>query len=268
MNTAARAEDKATLETVIDVKRLTDTLLIFKTTRPQGYAFTPGQYARLGLEANGNMVWRAYSLTSAPTDDFLEFYSVLVPDGLFTTVLKNIRPGDKMWVERNLYGFMTISRFEDGEDLWMLSTGTGLGPFVSILRDTPVWNKFRRLIVVHGVRHVDELTYQEEMLALGRNPPSNPAAPAQLQMIQSVTRDPSAAAGGTEVTRLQGRITTLFESGALEQAAGLPVSIETSRIMLCGNPQMIEDMRKLLHARGLRPCRRVLPGQFVTENYW
>src|SRR3569623_1773893 len=251
MNTAARAEDKATLETVIDVKRLTDTLLIFKTTRPQGYAFTPGQYARLGLEANGNMVWRAYSLTSAPTDDILEYYSVLVPDGLFTTVLKDIRPGDKMWVERNLYGFMTISRFEDGEDLWMLSTGTGLGPFVSILRDPAVWNKFRRLIVVHGVRHASELNFQEEMLALGRHPPGNPSAPAQLQLIQSVTRDSSETTGGNEVTRLLGRITT-----------------EGSRIMLCGNPQMIEDMRKLLHARGLRPCRRVLPGQFVSENYW
>src|SRR3569833_1933591 len=106
------------------------------------------------------------------------------------------------------------------------------------------------------------------MLALGRNPPSTPAAPAIVQMIQSVSREPSSAAGGSDVTRLHGRITTLFESGALEQAAGLPVSIETSRIMLCGNPQMIEDMRKLLHARGLRPCRRVLPGQFVTENYW
>src|SRR3569832_1184377 len=157
----------------------------------------PASMRGSGWKRTATWVWRAYSLTSAPTDDFLEFYSVLVPDGLFTTVLKNIRPGDKMWVERNLYGFMTISCFEDGEDLWMLSTGTGLGPFVSILRDTPVWNKFRRLIVVHGVRHVDELTYQEEMLALGRNPPSNPAAPAQLQIIQSVTRYPSAAAGGT-----------------------------------------------------------------------
>lgn len=268
MNTAARAEDKATLETVIEVQRLTDTLLIFKTTRPQGYAFTPGQYARLGLEANGNMVWRAYSHTAAPADDFLEFYSVLVPDGLFTTVLKDIRPGDKIWVERALYGFMTISRFEDGEDLWMLSTGTGLGPFVSMLRDPAVWQKFRRLIVVHGVRHADEFSYQEEMLALGRNPPGHPTAPAQLQLIQSVTRDPSAAAGGSEVTRLQGRITTLLENGTLEQAAGLRITPEASRIMLCGNPQMIEDMRKLLHARGLRPCRRVLPGQFVTENYW
>lgn len=268
MNIAAPAENKATLETVIEVKRPTANLMIFKTTRPKNYAFTPGQYSRLGLNVDGSMVWRAYSVTSSPADDFLEYYGVIVPGGLFTTALNNIRPGDAIWIDRQWFGFMTMSRFEDGQDLWMLSTGTGLGPFVSILRDPQAWARFRRLIVVHGVRHAEELTYAEEMLALGRNPPGNPATPARLQLIQSVTRDHSSPTNDAAVPRLQGRITSLLEKGELEKAAGTSITVEASRIMMCGNPDMIEDMRKILHARGLRPCRRVLPGQFVTENYW
>lgn len=260
MKTEMLATDKATLQTIISVHRWTAALFSFKTTKPPGYQFMAGQYARLGLAANGGMLWRAYSITSAPADDYLEYYCVSVPSGAFTTQLADLKPGDSIWTERQSYGFMTADRFSDGDELWMLSTGTGVGPFVSILRDPMVWKRFRHLVLVHGVRHAQEFAYQDELLALQQAPFEGQA---RLQLIQCVTREREKPPG-----RLTGRITSLLESGELEEKAGLPISAQSSRLMLCGNPEMIEDTRRLLHHRGLRPCRRTLPGQFVTENYW
>jgi ferredoxin--NADP+ reductase len=252
--------NKATLETITDVRWWTDALFSFKTTRPADYRFAAGQYARLGLLSGGTMVWRAYSLVSAPQENHLEYYGVLVPGGALTTMLKDIKPGDTIWTEKQAYGFMTPDRFADGEDLWMLATGTGLGPFISILRDAPVWKKFRRLFVVHCVRHASEFSYHAEMRAMQSRMQSDDAT---LTVIQSATRDASAEPG-----RLTGRITTLLTNGELEKAAGVPLTVEASRIMLCGNPDMIEETRRILHERGMRPCRRAASGQFVTENYW
>lgn len=267
MSNQAPSSNKATLETITQIKRWTDTLLSFKTTRPSTYRFEAGQYARLGLVIDGQMVWRAYSLTSAPDDDFLEYYGVIVPQGLFTTELDKLKPGDSVWTEKQVYGFMTPGRFTDGSDLWMLATGTGVGPFISILRDAAVWRRFRRLILVHCVRHADELAYRDELETLKRQPPGGKEGAAELSILRSVTRDPESSAIGP-ANLLHGRITTLLENGELERAAGLPISVESSRIMLCGNPSMIEETRALLHQRGLRPVRRTLPGHFVTENYW
>jgi ferredoxin--NADP+ reductase len=204
---------------------------------------------------------------SAPHEDYLEYYGVVVPGGMFTTKIKDIKAGDPVWVEKQRYGFMTVNRFADGEDLWMLATGTGLGPFISILRDPAVWRKFRNLILVHGVRHANEFSYQDELLALQSSPPLGKEQAGRLQLIQTSTRDALDMAGLKD-GRLQGRITTLLENGELEKKTGIPITVESSRIMLCGNPDMIDDTRRLLHARGMKPCRRVLPGQFVTENYW
>lgn len=267
MSNQALASDKATLETVTQVKRWTDNLLTFKTTRPKDYRFEAGQYARLGIFIDGQMVWRAYSLTSAPDDDFLEYYGVIVPGGMFTTELDKIKPGDSIWTEKQVYGFMTPGRFTDGSDLWMLATGTGIGPFISILRDPEIWGRFQRLVLVHCVRHANELAYGEELKLLKEHPPGGKDGAADLILIQSVTRDPDPTAGA-QPDLLHGRITSLLENGELEKKAGLQISEEASRIMLCGNPSMIEDTRAILHHRGLRPVRRTLPGQFVTENYW
>ncbi|MDQ9170562.1 ferredoxin--NADP reductase [Oxalobacteraceae bacterium R-40] len=267
MSNQALASDKATLETVTQVKRWTDNLLTFKTTKPAGYRFDAGQYARLGLFIDGQMVWRAYSLTSAPDDDFLEYYGVIVPGGMFTTELEKIKPGDSIWTEKQVYGFMTPGRFTDGSELWMLATGTGLGPYVSILRDPEVWQRFRHLVLVHCVRHADELAYQDELNLLKDSPPGGKEGAAELKIVQSVTRDPGTATAAQPGV-LHGRITTLLNNGELEKHVGLPITIESSRIMLCGNPSMIEETRAILHHRGLRPCRRAMPGQFVTENYW
>ena len=263
MLTDPKIAEKATVEKVLRLHWWTDKLLTVTTTRPPGYSFAAGQYARLGLRDANGLVWRAYSMTSSPAQDFLEFYGVLVPGGLFTTELKELGEGDGILVERQCYGFMTPDRFTGGDDLWMIATGTGVGPFISMLRDPYVWGRFRNLVLVHGVRHSEEFAYRDELASYARKTPFD--APARLTVIRSVTRDEPSA---DDPLLMNGRVTTLFESGALERVAGLPVSDTASRIMMCGNPEMIEDMRKLLHARNLRPVRRALPGHFLTENYW
>lgn len=265
MQTEQTIPDKATSIAITGIHWWNDKLLTFTTTKPSGYSFAAGQYARMGIPDKRGVVWRAYSMTSAPHQDFLEFYGVIVPGGLFTTRLKEMKPGDRLLIEKQSYGFMTPDRFTDGEDLWMLSTGTGVGPYISMLRDPYVWQKFRNLILVHSVRHADEFAYTDELGMLQQQAPIAESAQAQLHIVRSVTRDTPIS---PDPLLLHGRITTLLENGSLEQALSRPITEAASRIMMCGNPQMIEDMRKILHHRGLRPVRRALPGQFVTENYW
>jgi ferredoxin--NADP+ reductase len=259
-----KEQDKATQERLLTIRRWTDKLLTFRTSRPVGYQFVAGQFARLGLLVNGDMVWRAYSITSSEQDDELEYYAIIVPDGLFTSALKQLQPGDPVWVERLSYGFMTADRFVDGEDFWMLATGTGLGPYLSILQQPQVWQRFRNLVLVHGVRHRAELTYQEQLTRL-RDQALALQLPARLQLIQATTRElPSA----TTVPQLSGRITDLLRDGSLERASGLQINAAASRLMVCGNPDMITEVREILRERGLGPCRRNAGGQFITEDYW
>jgi ferredoxin--NADP+ reductase len=260
MTTDALDSDKATRINITRLHRWTDKLITFRTTRPAGYEFTPGQYARLGLHNGGAMIWRAYSLTSAPDEDELEFYGIIVEGGQFTSMLDLLKEGDALWLDRQVFGFMTPGRFADGEDLWMLATGTGIGPFISILRDGQAWQRWRRMVLVHGVRNRNEFAYADELKALQASH-AGIQGKAALTLLQAVSRDDPGPC-------LHGRITTLLASGALEQAAGMPLTVEQSRIMLCGNPAMIEETRKMLHERGMRPVRRMNPGQFVTENYW
>ena len=260
MTTDALASDKAIRINITRLHRWTDKLITFRTTRPAGYEFTPGQYARLGLHNGGAMIWRAYSLTSAPNEDELEFYGIIVEGGQFTGMLDHLKEGDELWLDRQVFGFMTPGRFADGEDLWMLATGTGIGPFISILRDAQAWQRWRRMVLVHGVRHRQEFAYADELKAMQASH-AGIRGEAALTLLQAVSRDDPGQC-------LQGRITALLASGALEQAAGLPLTVDQSRVMLCGNPAMIEETRKMLHERGMRPVRRMNPGQFVTENYW
>lgn len=259
---AILAKGKSTLETVTNMRWWNDKLFSFRTTKPENHSFVAGQYARLGLPDEHGPIWRAYSMVSAPAEPELEFYGILVDGGLFTGKLRNLKPGDRILVEKLPFGFMTADRFNDGEDLWMLSTGTGIGPFISMLRDPLVWRRFRHLLLVHCVRHADEFAYRDELTRLSDLPHADKDGVATLQILRCVTRD----IAGPDM--LQGRITTLLENGALERAAGHVLNETGSRIMLCGNPDMIEDTRRLLHARGLRPDRRNAPGHFVTENYW
>ena len=253
--------EKFTRQTLIDVQSLTPHLFTLRTTRDRGFRFRAGQFARLGVvKADGTTVWRAYSMVSSPFDEFLEFFSIVVPDGEFTSELSRLKPGDCLLVERQAFGYLTLDRFVDGRDLWLLSTGTGVAPFLSILQDFEVWEKFERIILVYSVREGRELAYQALIEGLTQRDYLAEYA-HKFRFIPTVTREQHPAA-------LNGRITTLIENGELERAANVTLTPEHSRVMLCGNPQMIDDTRKLLKAKGLQLSLTRRPGQVAVENYW
>jgi len=253
--------EKFTRQTLLDVTPLTPSLFTLRTTRDPGFRFTAGQFARLGVtKADGSTVWRAYSVVSSPFDEFLEFFSIVVPGGEFTSELSRLREGDTLMVEKQAVGYLTLDRFTDGRDLWMLSTGTGVAPFLSILQDFEVWEKFERIILVYSVREAQELAYQELIADLTQREYLAEYA-HKFQFIATVTREEHPRA-------LHGRITTLIENGALEKAAGVELTPEHSRVMICGNPQMIDDTRALLKTRDMRLALTRKPGQVAVENYW
>jgi len=256
------AHDKHTTETITEIRPWTDSLFSFRTTRDRGYRFVPGQFARLGVTdaASGEIVWRAYSIASANYDEHLEFFSVVVPGGAFTSRLAQLREGDPILVERKSYGFLTTDRFEAGRDLWMLATGTGLAPFLSILHDFETWERYENLILVQSVRTQRELAYED--LIRGFDSSEYYAEHAdKLRYARIVTREPVPGA-------LRDRVTQLLANGVLEENLGLKLDHDRSRIMLCGNPDMVEDTRSILVDRGFRVSRRGDPGHLAVENYW
>ncbi len=262
MNTGAagRPAVKATSETVQAIRHWTPQLLSFRTTRPDPFRFTPGHYTRLGLGSDDDRVWRPYSLTSARDADFLEFIAVLVPGGAFSEKLRHLRVGDTLGVDKSCYGFLTVDQLAPGKDLWLLASGTGLGPFMSILRDAAVWRNFARLILVHSVRQSAELAWREEIAVLPA-PTLRAEATATLSYIPVVTREPGA-------TALAARIPLLLADGRLEAAAGTALSLADSRLMVCGNPDLAKEMRQILTERGYATNRRGVPGQMAFEKYW
>lgn len=255
-------ENKYTIEKITYVKQWTDHLFSFKITRDAGFKFIPGQFARLGVKKEDDeFVWRPYSIVSADYDEELEFYSIVVPDGEFTQRIKDIKIGDEIYIDKTNYGLLTTDRFENGKDLWFLSTGTGLAPFISILYDFSIWEQYDKVILVHCTREAEELTYQDTINDFFNHEYYGELVKDKLQYIKILTRDDK---GGD----LYGRITTLVENGELEKFAKVPLTIEDSRIMICGNPQMVDDTRKLLATKGLTVSKRSKPGNMAVENYW
>lgn len=253
--------EKFTRQTLLDVHSLTPSLFTLRTTRDPGFRFRAGQFARLGVtKADGSTVWRAYSMVSSPHDEFLEFFSIVVPGGEFTSELSRLVVGDTLLVDRQAFGYLTLERFSDGRDLWLLATGTGLAPFLSILQDFEVWEKFERIILVYSVREARELAYRDLIEGLARRDYLEEFA-HKLQFVPTVTRESCPGA-------LNGRITTLIENGELERAAGVVLTPEHSRVMLCGNPQMIDDTRKVLKLRDMNLSLSRRPGQVAVETYW
>ena len=271
----APAVTRYTNETVLAVRYWTPDLLSFRTSRAADFRFTPGHYARLGLPGGaGALVWRPFSVVSARHDPTLEFVAVLVPAGEFSGQLSNVREGDAMCVGTSSYGFMTLDGFAPGRDLWLLASGTGLGPFISILRDAATWQAFDHIVLVHSVRRAAELAYRDEIALLPADgaplladgaPLLADGAPllarARLRYLPVVTREVCTGA-------LDARIPALIADGRLEQAAGLRLDLRDSRIMVCGNPEMNRALRAQLTARGFRTSRRGVPGQLAFENYW
>lgn len=254
------AAEKWTSERVLSIHHWTPRLLSFRTTRSAAFRFTPGHYARLGLGSGDGLVWRPYSMVSASDDEYLEFIAVLVPGGPFSAHLEQLDVGDEILVDKACFGFLTVDQLAPGRDLWLLASGTGIGPFVSILRDPAVWQDFERLIVVHGVRHSDDLAYREEIAAIAQQPEFADAK-ARLCYFSSVTREP----GAGEFTE---RIPQLLANGQLEQKAGTTLSMHDSRVMVCGNPDMAFELRRYLGALGFATSRRGVPGQMAFEKYW
>ena len=256
------APARYTTESVTWIHRWAPHLFSFRITRPDSFRFTPGQFGRLGLahiDRADQLVWRAYSMASARDADYLEFYSILVPGGEFSIPLARLDVGSTILVDRSVYGFLTADRFEHGKDLWMLATGTGLAPFVAMLGDERVWHDYENLVVVHSVRETHELAYRKEIEAL-RDAPA--FAGAKLHYIPTLTREYNSAG------MLDGRITTRVADGLLEARVGIAIEPLRARALICGNPGMVAETRKLLSARGFAPSRRASPGQFVVENYW
>jgi len=255
------SEEKFTRQRLLEVQTLTSNLFTLRTTRDPGFRFTAGQFARLGVrKPSGCIVWRAYSMVSAPHDEFLDFFSIVVPDGEFTSELSRLSVGDELLVEKQAFGFLTLDRFPDGRDLWLLATGTGIAPFLSILQDFEAWQRFERIVLVYSVRQQRELAYQQLIADLPQREYLEGLGD-KLTYVPVVTREQVPGA-------LHGRITQLIETGELERVAGLALSPEHSRIMLCGNPQMIEDTRAVLKTRDLQLALTRRPGQVAVENYW
>ena len=253
--------EKFTRQTLLDVQPLTPSLFSLRTTRDPGFRFRSGQFARLGVtKADGSVVWRAYSMVSSPYDEYLDFFSIVVPGGEFTSELSRLSEGDNLLIDRQAFGFLTLDRFVDGRDLWLLATGTGIAPFVSILQDFEAWERFDSIKLVYSVREAKELAYLDLIAGLEQREYLAHYA-GKLQFIPVVTREPHPGV-------LTERITTLIENGELEQAAGLALTPEHSRVMLCGNPQMIDDTRQVLKQRGLNLSLSRRPGQVAVENYW
>lgn len=199
-------------------------------------------------------------MVSSPYDEFLEFYSIVVPGGEFTSELCRLKVGDTLAIEKQSYGFLTLDRFVGGRDLWLLSTGTGIAPFLSILQDPACWERFEQIVLVHSVRHAAELAYQDLLSSFAHHEIFHEHA-HKLRVIPVVTREPYKNAPTQ-------RITDLIASGELENVADLRLDLEASRIMLCGNPEMVDQTRAALKSRGFQTSRQSRPGQIAVENYW
>lgn len=250
--------DKFSLEKVLSVHRWTNTLFSFTLTRPAHFKFTAGQFARIGLKVGDDLVVRAYSVVSSPFDETLEFFSIVVPDGAFTSNLQHLQVGDELYLEKTPYGFLTLARYQLPlpHDLWLLGTGTGLAPFLSMLQDFETWSKYQKINLVYSVRTASELAYAERIQDIAHTFGEGHTG---FQFIPIITRDPNAP--------LHERLPILIENGQLEQVAGQAFNSATTHVMLCGNPQMVDDTKAALKARGLSMNRRG-EGNIAVENYW
>lgn len=255
-------EDKFTRETVLSVRRWSDSLFSFTLTRPAHFRFSAGQFARIGIEVDidgrDEKIFRAYSVVSSPFAEELEFFSIVVPDGAFTSRLQNLKAGDNLLLEKVPYGFLTLARYQQPlpQDLWLLATGTGLAPFLSILQDFEPWQTYQHIILAYSVRSREELAYVAEIEQIAA---TFGEGGASFKFLPIITRG--------EQTALNQRLPVLIENGALELQAQLKLSAATSHVMLCGNPQMVEDTRNALKAQGLTMNRRG-EGNIAVENYW
>ena len=246
-------------ETVLSVHHWTDNLFSFTTTRDSSFRFRNGEFTMIGLKVNEKPLLRAYSVASANYEENLEFFSIKVPDGPLTSRLQHLKEGDQIIVSRKATGTLVIDNLTDGRNLYLIGTGTGLAPFLSVIKDPETYERFEKVVLLHGCRHVRELAYgeliteklpQDEMIGdMIRN---------QLIYYPTVTRDPF---------RNRGRITDLITSGKLFEDISLPqLDAAKDRVMMCGSPALLLDTKRLLEERGFVEGNHGEPADFVVEK--
>ncbi len=246
-------------ETVLSITHYTDKLFSFRTTRAPSFRFQSGQFAMIGLETEARPLLRAYSMTSAVYDDHLEFFSIKVPNGPLTSRLQHIKVGDSIVVNGKPTGTLLLSNLRPGKRLWLFATGTGFAPFASILRDPETYEAFDHVIAVEGCREADELQFATNVVTeVRQHEYLGEAAADKLLYYATVTR---------EAFHHQGRIPDLIATGKLTSNLGIaPFGNDEDRVMMCGNPHMLADMKALLEARGFAEGSSGAPGAFVIEK--
>lgn len=247
-------------ERVLSVHHWNDTLFSFKTTRDPGLRFENGQFVMIGLEHNGKPLMRAYSIASANYEEEMEFFSIKVQDGPLTSKLQHLQPGDNLIVSRKPTGTLVLSDLLPGRHLYMFSTGTGLAPFISLIKDPEAYERFDKVILVHGVRWTSELAYADYITnELPNDEFIGEMVREKLIYYPTVTRDPF---------RNQGRLTDLIENGKLFTDIDLPpLDPAIDRAMICGSPAMLKDTCALLDARDFEISPRIgVPGDYVIER--
>jgi ferredoxin--NADP+ reductase len=234
---------------VTENRHWTEALFSLRVEGPR-LAFEAGQFVRIALDIAGERVARPFSFVNPPADPSLEFYGIVVPEGPLSPRLAQLGVGDNLFVAPNPAGFLVLSELPEAETLWLVSTGTGIAPFLSILRTDAPWKRYRNVVLVHAVRHARELVYRDLICGL-----------KNLKYVSFVSRETAAGS-------LAGRIPAAIGDGRLEAAAGLRLAPESSQVMLCGNPDMLKDTAAALVSRGMRKHRRRSPGQITVESFW
>ena len=246
-------------ERVLSVHHWTEQLFSFTTTRDRAFRFKNGQFTMIGIPVNGKPLLRAYSMASPNYDERLEFFSIKVPDGPLTSRLQHLKEGDPIFVGRKPTGTLVLDNLRDGRNLYLLGTGTGLAPFMSIIRDPETYERFEKVVLLHGCRQVAELAYGETITrVLPEDEFLGEEIRSKLIYYPTVTREPF---------RNRGRITDLITSNKLFDDIGLPpMTQEDDRVMICGSPDMLRDLKLLLEARDFVEGNHGEPGDFVVEK--
>ena len=246
-------------ERVLTVHHWTDRLFSFTTTRDPARRFSNGHFTMIGLKVDGKPLLRAYSIVSANYEEHLEFLSIKVPDGPLTSRLQHIQVGDSIIVGKKPTGTLLIDYLLPAKRLYLMSTGTGLAPFLSVIRDPETYEKFEQVILIHGVRQVAELAYHDYITKeLPQHEFLGELITKQLKYYPTVTREPF---------RNQGRMPNLIDSGKLAADLGLPeLNPLEDRVMLCGSPEMLASLKELLEKRDFEEGNTTRPGDFVIER--
>ena len=245
-------------EEVISVHHWNDTLFSFTTTRDPGFRFENGQFIMIGLEVDGKPLMRAYSIASANYEEHMEFFSIKVQDGPLTSILQKIKPGDKILASKKPTGTLLVDNLKRGKHLYLLATGTGLAPFMSVIKDPEVYERYDKVILTHGVREVSELAYQSIINELPENEFFGEMVKGNLLYYPTVTR---------EEFHTRGRLTEALISGELASRVGLPeINVTDDRFMLCGSPSMLKDFCVILDDMGFKETIRSDIGEYVIER--